>query len=62
MKPAMTLWERERLQALAKIRQFEREKALRDIVLLMQHHEVTPDELKLLLRDAERRTCPFYLD
>jgi len=53
MREASTPWERELLQSQEEIRLIERERALRQIVLLMRRFEITAAELeKHMLDDA----------
>lgn len=48
MQPVITHWDKERIHARDEVRQFEREQALEQIILLIRQHEVSFDELKLL--------------
>lgn len=52
MNSPVTPWERELLQAGEKIRLIEREKALRDIAVLMRRYEITADELEAHMLDG----------
>lgn len=50
MQPVITHWDKERIHARDEVRQFEREQAVEQIILLIRQHEVSFDELKSLLR------------